>query len=581
MSPGRDSGEAENLQHTAAGAIMGTPGYMAPEQARGEAVDARTDVFALGSILATILTGRPAFVGSSRMETIQKSAAADLADVRQRLHHCGADAELLALAERALAADAKARPDDGRAVAAEVAAYRAGVEARLRQAETERAQALVREAEQRKRRRVWIGLAASLLLGVLGSLALAAWAVREKGRADATAQAEREARLELATEQTRTAQQRDLAQQNLALAIEAANKVVTGIAEHPRLVEADFSDIRKQLLGLAVPMFEEFVKQRSDDPDLAAGRGRAYGRLAVVRAEIGESAAAMADYEQAWRIFAQLAADFPSRPEFRHDLAKSHNNRGILLSDTGRLKEAEAAYADALAIQKQLAADFPSRPEFRQELATSHNNRGNLLSATGRLKEAEAAYADALAIYKQLAADFPKVPDYHNETAGTLGNLAHLLNQRRDFAAARRKLDEALPYHQAALRANPRHPTYRQVYRNNLHALTSSCAGLGERSAAVAAAQKRRDLGWDPPADAYDAAYVLAQCVPIVKANDRLDADQRQAEVAFYGDEAMKLLREAVAKGFKNAAQMKKEADLAPLRERKDFQQLVADLEKR
>ena len=46
----------------------------------------------------------------------------------------------------------------------------------------------------------------------------------------------------------------------------------------------------------------------------------------------------------------------------------------------GELKEAEAAYADALALHKQLAADFPTRPEFRQELAGSHNNLGILLA---------------------------------------------------------------------------------------------------------------------------------------------------------------------------------------------------------
>ena len=43
----------------------------------------------------------------------------------------------------------------------------------------------------------------------------------------------------------------------------------------------------------------------------------------------------------------------------------------------GRLKEAEAAYDQALALQKQLVADFPTRPEFRQELARSHNNLGS------------------------------------------------------------------------------------------------------------------------------------------------------------------------------------------------------------
>jgi tetratricopeptide (TPR) repeat protein len=250
-----------------------------------------------------------------------------------------------------------------------------------------------------------------------------------------------------------------------------------------------------------------------------------------------------------------------------------------LLYNTGRLKEAEAAYQDALAVFKQLAADFPTRPEFRQELARNQNNLGNLLYNTGRLKEAEAAYQDALAVFKQLAADFLSMPDYCNEAAGLLGNLALLANQHREFAAARERLEEALPYHRAALKANPRHPIYRQFYRSYLWTLAASCAGAGDRSAAASAAQKRRDLGWNPPADSYDAACALAQCVPIVAKDDRLNPAKRKAEMDLYGDEAMKLLRDAVAKGYKNVGQLKNDNTLAPLRPREDFQKLLAELE--
>src|SRR5262249_13950888 len=65
---------------TTPGTVLGTVGYMAPEQVRGQDVDPRADLFALGAILFELLTGRRAFVAESPVETMSAILKVDPLD---------------------------------------------------------------------------------------------------------------------------------------------------------------------------------------------------------------------------------------------------------------------------------------------------------------------------------------------------------------------------------------------------------------------------------------------------------------------------------------------------------------------
>jgi WD40 repeat protein len=115
------SGEATQTQ---SGMLLGTPAYMAPEQAAGQPVDARADLFGLGCVLYQMVTGVSPFLRKDTMSTLLAVARDQPPPPRQR--NPAVPPALQALIVRLLVKDARERPASAQAVAARLAEIEAG-----------------------------------------------------------------------------------------------------------------------------------------------------------------------------------------------------------------------------------------------------------------------------------------------------------------------------------------------------------------------------------------------------------------------------------------------------------------------
>ncbi len=95
--------EASASQLTTEGMVVGTPHYMSPEQATGEQVDARSDIYSLGVVLYQMLAGVPPFDGESAQSVLMKQATATAEPIRHLRSEI--PATLAAVVDRALAKD--------------------------------------------------------------------------------------------------------------------------------------------------------------------------------------------------------------------------------------------------------------------------------------------------------------------------------------------------------------------------------------------------------------------------------------------------------------------------------------------
>jgi tetratricopeptide (TPR) repeat protein len=453
---------------TRPGSMMGTPGYMAPEQAAGrwDAVGPQSDVFGLGAVLCALLTGRSPYTGTNPRVQSQ-SGCWSTREALARLDGCGASPDLIALCKRCLATDPADRPADGTVVAATVADLRRAAEERARRAEVDRAKAAVHTAEQRKRRQLTLVgggvLSAVLLAGITGT-------------AVGLVKAER-ARADEAVQRADAENTRDRAQDVL-------DAMTSDLAGDSLATQRAVSEEQKRFLTGVLAYYREFASRTAGDEPTSKRIAAAAFRVGMIEDRLGRREEAVTAFHAALQAYEKLAAESPATAEYRRELANCHNNLGNELSDLGRKGEAEGYYRESLAIRVQLSTDFPLVAEYRRERSASHNNLGLLLTASGRKPDARDQLQQALVLREKLAADFPLSADYSRELAATLTYLGNVLADMGKRADAEEYYQKALPILDWLAFAFPTVSEYRRELAVTLNNLGNVLSDLGQRPAA-------------------------------------------------------------------------------------------------
>ncbi|MBI2899546.1 MAG: protein kinase [Planctomycetes bacterium] len=166
--------EGETLTRTRV--VVGTPNYMAPEQARGKA-EIRSDLYGLGAILYELFTGRPPFVGDSSTEVLMQVVTADLVWPRRLAPGVPADVEAVII--KALEKDLRRRYASAEEMIEDIEALRAREPLRHARRPTF---SYVLAAKIRKQPLLW-GVGAALVLALLGGAAFGAVTLLQRNRA--------------------------------------------------------------------------------------------------------------------------------------------------------------------------------------------------------------------------------------------------------------------------------------------------------------------------------------------------------------------------------------------------------------
>jgi serine/threonine-protein kinase len=424
-------GEGSDTVVTEMGQVIGTAGYMSPEQAAGrpDQVGPSSDIFSLGATLYCLLTGHAPYTGP---EALIHAAMGEWVPARQRKG--STPAALEAVCARAMAAKPEERYGTAKALAEDVERFLADEPvSAYRQPLAERLGRTIKRHSS---------VAAALAVGLLtatAALAVGLAAVNvEKNRTLSALEQSRESE-ESASEQRQLAlktvrwvvddvhkrlkdrpAQKELRKAILARTLEGLKEVADAADTRSQVDHATiwvhfelgdiFLEIEEGGTAQAKKQFETAhdLAMRAVEKD--PGRSEAqrdlyvsYIRLGRLQMRLGDSKAALAAFQQGLKVSERLAEADPASAKAQRDVAIIYDDLGSVQMRLGDSKAAQASYQQALAVNERLARADPCDTQIQRALALSYDNLGDVHMRLGDHKSALAWYQQSLRLCERLA----------------------------------------------------------------------------------------------------------------------------------------------------------------------------------